>query len=196
MTTRTVQYSGSTIFLKYILFLLLMSIFIISCSGDSTDSLPVDAGNNTNTPPQVNIGTDQTITIPTNSVRFNPNVTDDGLPAGSSLTYTWTQKSGPASATFTGADVLQTTAAFDNAGTYVLELAVSDTELLASDTVAVTVLPEPDGETHLLVDFEDSPEGNIFNAEDFPGWDTIITSQSPKFTEYINPGENKPAGVT
>src|SRR5262245_41855003 len=44
----------------------------------------------TNRAPTVQAGADQTITMPANSVQLQGSATDDGLPSGSTLAYSWT----------------------------------------------------------------------------------------------------------
>ncbi|HEX6623913.1 MAG TPA: RHS repeat-associated core domain-containing protein [Pyrinomonadaceae bacterium] len=90
--------------------------------------------------PTVNAGTDQTITLP-GTARLNGTATDDGLPHGSALTTTWTKVSGPGDVAFADAASVVTTATFGEAGTYVLRLSASDTELTSTDDVTVTVNP-------------------------------------------------------
>lgn len=94
----------------------------------------------TNAAPVVDAGVDATIQLPEDSVALNATVTDDGLPS-STLTYTWSVSSGPAGATFADANAEDTTVTFVDAGTYVLELRVSDSALEGSDTVQITVQP-------------------------------------------------------
>jgi len=96
--------------------------------------------NAANIAPAVNAGPDQTITLPNNAT-LNGTVTDDGLPVGATLTITWSKVSGPGTVTFANADAASTTATFSQAGTYVLRLSVSDTQLTTSDEVTVTVNP-------------------------------------------------------
>ncbi|HVF46996.1 MAG TPA: hypothetical protein VNA17_05460, partial [Pyrinomonadaceae bacterium] len=93
-----------------------------------------------NQPPSVNAGPDQTITLPVNTVNLVGTATDDGLPAGT-LSVSWSRVSGPASVTFGNASVATTTATFSLAGTYVLRLTASDTQLASSDEVTITVNP-------------------------------------------------------
>src|SRR5439155_14212179 len=77
-------------------------------------------------------------------------VTDDGLPnPPAAVTSTWSQVSGPGTATFTDPSSPTTTVSFDAAGSYVLRLTGDDSALQASDDVTVTVLPE--GVTTLTV---------------------------------------------
>jgi RHS repeat-associated protein len=91
-----------------------------------------------NRAPEVNAGPDLTITLP-GTARLNGSVTDDGLPLGSTLTVTWSQVSGPGTATFANAAAAVTTATFSEAGTYVLRLSASDSHLTGADDVTVTV---------------------------------------------------------
>ncbi|MEK7507868.1 MAG: Ig-like domain-containing protein, partial [Patescibacteria group bacterium] len=92
-----------------------------------------------NQPPTVNSGADRTITLPTNSVSLAGTATDDGLPAGSTLTTTWSRVSGAGTVTFGNVNSLTTTAIFSSAGNYILRLTALDGVLTASDDVVVTV---------------------------------------------------------
>ena len=96
-----------------------------------------------NTPPKVmNIGsTISTITLPTNSVSFTPVVTDDGLPAGVPLTFQWSMTFGTSPVVFSAPTSKNTTVTFSAAGTYNLQLAVSDSEFTTTSGVQITVNP-------------------------------------------------------
>ena len=94
----------------------------------------------TNLAPAVNAGTAATITLPAGA-SLSGLVSDDGLPAGAAVTSTWTKSSGPGAVTFTNAANPVTTATFDQAGTYVLRLTASDTQLTAFNEVTITVNP-------------------------------------------------------
>jgi hypothetical protein len=72
----------------------------------------------TNQAPSVSAGADQSITLP-GGATLNGTVTDDGLPAGSSVTQQWAKASGPGTVTFGDASAEDTTASFSTAGTYV-----------------------------------------------------------------------------
>jgi RHS repeat-associated protein len=91
--------------------------------------------------PTANAGPDQTITLP-NTANLNGAVSDDGLPAGSSLTSTWSKVSGPGTVEFGGPNVTVTSAAFSEPGTYLLRLTAVDSQLTSSDDVVVNVDPE------------------------------------------------------
>ena len=76
----------------------------------------------------------------TGSVTLSVSATD---PNGDTLTYTWTVESGPGGSVFsvngtTGSDTTIATPA--SAGTYVFQVAVSDSVLEVNDTVTVVVL--------------------------------------------------------
>ena len=98
-----------------------------------------------NAAPQVDAGADQSITLPINSVALNGTVTDDGLPDDpppAAVTVTWTQDSGPGTATFSDANAEDPTATFSAAGTYVLRLTADDGDRSAFDAVTITVNAE------------------------------------------------------
>ncbi len=96
-----------------------------------------------NQPPVVSAGTDQTLQLPTNSVTLNGTATDDGLPAGSTLTVNWNQISGPAAVVFSAPTQAVTQVAFTAAGTYVLRLTASDSQLFSTSDVHVIVKAAP-----------------------------------------------------
>ena len=95
-----------------------------------------------NRPPTVDAGAPQTITLPTNTVNLNGTASDDGLPQGSTLTVSWTKVSGPGPVVFSDSTSTSSNATFSVAGTYVLKLTASDTQLTSSDTVTITVAPD------------------------------------------------------
>ncbi len=97
-----------------------------------------------NQAPTVNAGVDQTVTLP-NSAALVGSASDDGLPAPATVTVTWSQVSGPGTATFGNPNALSTSASFTTAGVYVLRLTASDTELTATDDIEITVNPAPPG---------------------------------------------------
>jgi hypothetical protein len=103
-------------------------------------------GQPVNRAPSVSAGADQSVVLP-QAATLDGTVTDDGLPAGSSLTTTWTQVSGPGAVTFADPGATDTTAGFTQAGTYVLRLTASDSALSGSDEVTVTALAAGTGQT-------------------------------------------------
>ncbi len=118
-------------------------------NGNDLHDGSVDCGTVGNHAPVVNAGPDQSVKLPAQAT-MQGSVTDDGLPnPPATVTNTWSQVSGPGTATFTDAHSLTTTVSFDAAGTYVLRLTADDSALQASDNVTITVLPE--GATTLTV---------------------------------------------
>lgn len=94
-----------------------------------------------NVAPTVSAGADLNVTLP-GTASLNGTVSDDGKPAGASVTTTWSKVSGPGTVTFGNASNVDTTASFSTDGTYVLKLTASDTALSTSDEVQVVVSPE------------------------------------------------------
>lgn len=91
----------------------------------------------TNRSPEVDAGPDRTAYYQS-AITLEGSVFDDGLP-GSGLTASWSQVSGPATATFGTPASLTTTATFPITGLYVLRLTVSDGPLSGHDDVEVQV---------------------------------------------------------
>lgn len=96
----------------------------------------------TNLAPTVSAGPDRSITLPATATLAGT-ASDDGQPAGSTLTTTWSKVSGPGTVTFGNAGQANTTAAFSVAGTYVLRLTASDGTLSNQDDLSVTVSAAP-----------------------------------------------------
>jgi RHS repeat-associated protein/uncharacterized repeat protein (TIGR01451 family) len=91
-----------------------------------------------NKPPVVSAGPNRSTTLNT-FVALSGSVTDDGLPAGRTVTQQWTRVSGPGTATFSSTTAAATSVRFDVAGLYVLRLTATDTELSSSAEVSVAV---------------------------------------------------------
>lgn len=94
----------------------------------------------TNIPPVANAGSDQTITLPINSVTLTGNGTDAD---GSIASWSWTKISGPA-ATISNPNVQTTSATGLVQGVYQFQLQVTDNAgATNTDIVQVTVNPAP-----------------------------------------------------
>ncbi|MGV3771467.1 MAG: lamin tail domain-containing protein [Verrucomicrobiales bacterium] len=92
-----------------------------------------------NQPPQANAGPDQSITLP-GIATLNGVASDDALPNPPGVfTVTWSQSSGPGTATFASPSAQNGTVSFSAAGVYVLKMSVTDGELTAQDEVTITV---------------------------------------------------------
>jgi PA14 domain/PKD domain/Secretion system C-terminal sorting domain len=91
-------------------------------------------------PPVANAGANQTITLPVNQVNMDGSASV--APSGNIVSYTWTQISGPSTATLTAATSAQTNATGLIAGTYQFQLAIVDNNnVTAKDSVTITVNP-------------------------------------------------------
>jgi uncharacterized protein (TIGR03437 family) len=115
---------------------------VVTADGSASLTFTVTA-TPANQPPVVSAGPDHSITLPSTAV-LSGSVFDDGLPGGP-LTIAWSKVSGPGMVVFSSPSALATTASFSAAGTYVLRLTASDSALMASDDVTVTVsaIPNP-----------------------------------------------------
>jgi len=111
--------------------------------------------NAANQAPDVDAGASQTISLPSNSVTLNGTATDDGLPAGSSVSVTWTKTSGAGTVSFANANAVTTTATFSQSGSYVLRLTATDSQLSAFDEVVITVT-EPNQAPQVLAGADQS----------------------------------------
>lgn len=122
-----------------------LSVTAFDAAGNNTtQSLNITVNNNippSNQPPSVNVGSDQTITLP-NSILLSPSVSDDGLPS-SQISLSWLLISGPDSVEFSSPNTAETSVLFHSPGQYVLSLVADDSELSSSDSLTVTVLAEP-----------------------------------------------------
>lgn len=95
-----------------------------------------------NQAPVVSAGNNQTVTLPS-TASLNGSSSDDGLPNGAALTYSWSTVSGGGVVTFSNSTSLSTTASFSQAGVYVLRLTSSDSSLSSSSDITITVNSEP-----------------------------------------------------
>ena len=96
-----------------------------------------------NKAPSVNAGPDRAVKMPTSAV-LDGTVTDDGKPKPpGATTITWSKVSGPGGVVFAHPKDADTTAAFDAAGTYVLRLTATDSQLTVKDEVTVVVTGNP-----------------------------------------------------
>ena len=109
----------------------------LSGSSDVLVYVYVTGATGQNEPPYVNAGQDQSIILPA-LAQLQGQAVDDGLPNGT-LLVNWSTQSGPGTVTFANANSLATTASFSVAGTYVLQLSASDSVLVSTATVTVTV---------------------------------------------------------
>jgi hypothetical protein len=94
---------------------------------------------------------------------------DDGNPIGSTLTYTWSVKTGEeANVSIVSPDQLDTDVTISKAGVYTLQILVTDGELIATEIVMVEVTPEIVGIAPVLepaLKLYPNPVTNILNLE-------------------------------
>lgn len=130
-----------------------------------------------NQAPDVNAGADQSVTLGT-TVMLSGSVTDDGLPAANLLGHTWSKKTGPGTVNFGNTQATTTTVTFSAAGTYVLQLTASDSQLTAWDLVTIVVGPtdpDPPSDDPITIAFQDG----LFPSVSYAGTqDTKLNSGS------------------
>jgi hypothetical protein len=100
-------------------------------------------------------------------------VTDDGLPAGSTLTAIWNKYDGPGKVKFADEDALSTTATLAAVGGYRIRLRGRDGELQGQDVIRVAV--QRSSERYRIVSF------TLINADTeqaIPGYETLANGQS------------------
>lgn len=99
-------------------------------------------GSETSLPPVANAGTNQTITLPTNSVMLDG--TKSTAPAGSIVSYSWSKVSGPSSGTISSPTSSKSTVINLKEGTYQFQLKIIDNKgSSATSIVTVKVNPAP-----------------------------------------------------
>ena len=95
------------------------------------------SGTSSNQSPVANAGSDQTITLPTNSVQLSGNGSD---PDGSIVSYTWTKVAGPSQYSINNSSIANPVVSNLVAGTYTFQLTVKDNAgATNSDNVNITV---------------------------------------------------------
>jgi N-acetylneuraminic acid mutarotase len=114
----------------------------LGLSAKDTMTVTVDATPTTNHPPIANAGTDQIITLPTNTVNLDGNGSTD--PDDNITSYAWTKISGPSLFNIANTNTIQTQVTNLVEGIYQFELKVTDAGgLFSKDTMQLTVNPEP-----------------------------------------------------
>ena len=110
-----------------------------SAMGFDTVQITVNAAGNI--PPVANAGSDQTITLPTNTILLNGNGADTD---GTVVSYAWTKISGPAAGTISNANSASTSVTGLIQGVYNFELKVIDNNgATGFDTIQITVNAAP-----------------------------------------------------
>jgi RHS repeat-associated protein len=122
-----------------------------------------------NQAPSVDAGPDQEITLPS-TVMLRGTASDDGQPAGSTLEAFWTQVSGPVPVIFHDAFAATTPVTVTTAGTYVLRLTASDSQLSAADELTLVVHPRPNQPPRIT---SDAPAEYLLGAVPTGGGETV-----------------------
>ncbi len=118
---------------------LIAGIYVFQLTVTDNNNLSASATVNVtvNQLPVVDAGSDQTITLPTNTASLAGTASDA---TGNITTYAWIEISGPNNANISNADMIDATTNNLIAGTYVFQLTVTDdNNLSASSTVNITV---------------------------------------------------------
>jgi hypothetical protein len=113
-------------------------------------------------PPVANAGADKSITLPTSSTTLN----GSGTASSGIKAYTWSQVSGPGTATFSSKTVAVPTVSALVSGTYVFALTITDNNDVVSvaDQVNVIVSPAANGQQVVSLTLVNaSNESDIFN---------------------------------
>jgi hypothetical protein len=108
----------------------------VSASRSALVTITLTQSNNppVNRAPVANAGTDQTIVLPS-SVSLSAAASSD--PDNNPLTYSWSKISGSGTVIFSNSGSISPTATFSQAGTYSLQVSVSDGVLSSTDQVTV-----------------------------------------------------------
>lgn len=102
-----------------------------------TDTMQVTVNAAPNQPPAANAGSDQSITLPSNTVTLSGSATD---PDGTISSYNWIKISGPSSGTITNAGSASTSVTGLVQGIYQFQLTVTDNNgATGTDVVLITV---------------------------------------------------------
>jgi PKD domain/Kelch motif len=111
-------------------------------SAKDTVQITVSASGSTNQPPVANAGSDQSITLPTNTVILSGNNSTD--PDNNITNYVWAKVSGPGSVSIFNSNASQTQVNGLEAGIYFFELTVTDAGgLIDKDSVRINVESMP-----------------------------------------------------
>ncbi len=114
------------------------SVYAVATDGKGVPSTSAVANVLIDNAPEVSAGYNQTIVLPALAT-LNGTVSDDGFPAPSTITTSWSKVSGPGTVSFGNANSVVTTASFSAEGDYVLRLTASDGARSSSSDVSVGV---------------------------------------------------------
>ncbi|MDX6228919.1 MAG: hypothetical protein QOI76_2309, partial [Frankiales bacterium] len=115
----------------------------VRATDDCAQTTDVPVTLTVNGAPTVDAGSDDTTSLLAGPYILSGTASDDGLAPGTGLVTTWSQVSGPGTASFDDSHSLSAAATFDVGGVYVLQLSATDGQLTSTDTVQITVLSQP-----------------------------------------------------
>ncbi len=177
---------------------------VLGASGYEWEFLPIvgatftDSGSGTchpNAAPSVDAGPDRAVNLG-EAAALDGSASDDGVPASpGAVAVSWSQASGPGTATFADANAAATTASFDVGGTYVLRLTATDGELVTHDFTTVTVndLVIESRIAHSAADAEESATGAVtLNSADLE----LVDDASNQTVALRFTGVNVPQNAT
>jgi probable HAF family extracellular repeat protein len=116
----------------------ILSARAVDANGSANFSAKITVTVETNQPPSVYAGPDQTINLSTNALQLVGLVSDDGLPYGM-LTVWWTCVSGPTNVVILISNQPEASVCFQAPGIYRFCLAASDGQFTACSTNTITV---------------------------------------------------------
>ncbi len=143
-----------------------------------------------NSPPSVNVGDDQVITLPAGA-SLSAAVSDDGLPnPPGQLTLTWSQVDGPGTAVFTAPHDAATTVNFDLPGPYTLRLTAEDGQYQTSDDLMVLALQEGRRIDYGQIAYYtfDESGGDVVHDRSAVGTPLDLTIAHPAYTTWTGGG--------
>ncbi|MFK8081482.1 MAG: hypothetical protein AB8B97_14435, partial [Granulosicoccus sp.] len=154
---------------------------------------------NGNTPPNVDAGSDQSISIAASATLVGT-VLDDGLPVPpGEVSIRWTKVSGPGDVDFDDATIDTTNALFSAPGTYVLRLSADDGQFVGDDSLTVTV-QDASGSTVIesrIISRNDDAEEDTVGAIELRSSDLELGVESTAQTLGLRfTGVDIPAGAT
>lgn len=158
-------------------------VFRLTVTNDASATATSDVTITVNpSTPVAHAGTDQSITLPTNSVTL-----DASTSTGTITSYAWTKISGPNSPTFGSASSVSTTVNGLIAGAYVFQISLNSGA--STDQVQVTV--NAAGGCRVGIKYTETPNGDTalcdgcsaFNHSYLPG-DTIVIQHNPTPLNY------------
>lgn len=186
---RKIRFQFKSILFGQVSAILGLAILLAGCGGSDGGGrqIPTDL--------TVNVGIDQTIIL-SDTLNLNATATKNGLPPQGAVSYTWSMVSGSGNASFTDANVEDTSVTFDAIGSYVLNLMVNDDGEIVNDTLEVTVnlkaaggsglVSRPSNTTECIAPATPPVASSILLEDTYPSLPTL----TQPIAMYMAPGDN------